>query len=130
MSDLTDFLLARVSEDEADARKAQEDLVRAPDGLSVRPIGTDPLALAAFDSQSDLSWRYRAERVLAECKAKRQIVEDALLWSSPQTVGPSRGHARTDDYAKGVQYAAEIALYQLAQPYADHPDFQAEWRLL
>lgn len=52
-------------------------------------------------------------RVLAECEAKRRIIEDV-------------GSGINDGGAEG--WAADMALTILATVYSDHPDFNPAWR--
>jgi hypothetical protein len=95
--DLTDFLLARIADEKEIAR-------------------------AAAKSESIVQWhaesghpydvhvsRWDPARVLAECEAKRRIVE----W-----MGDKVWH---------VLYSDDV-LCALALPYADRPDFDPEWR--
>lgn len=111
---ITEFLLARIAEDEA--------------AVPYRPaptVGDD--VLAQID---EAQHGYRAlkpgvltvttARVLAECEAKRRIVE---------------GHAETwdlgrEDYLEGVWRSEDHTIRVLASVYADHPDFQDEWRMV
>jgi len=60
-------------------------------------------------------------RVLAECKAKRAIVEDVRksMWVYDQ------GHQTP--YATGELGAYTTVLRALAAAYADHPDFNPSW---
>jgi hypothetical protein len=53
-----------------------------------------------------------AERLLAECEAKRRIVEEIEGTRAPAT------------------YTTRLLtiLMHLALPYADHPDYRDEWR--
>jgi hypothetical protein len=61
--------------------------------------------------------RWDPARVLAECAAKRKIIEAWLDNEGPLS--------QWDDYAyKGVEWAIKA----LAQPYADRPGFPEEWR--
>lgn len=60
--------------------------------------------------------RHDPARVLAECEAKRQIVEMAWV------------HLGDDDYAWGMEEAKRQILAVLALPYADHPDYREEWK--
>lgn len=91
---LTEFLLARIAEDEVTARTAL-----VVDGRQVWQvqdwIELDNEVLAHTD-------RHDPHRVLAECEAKRRIVN----------IVPD---------LQGV-------LGALALPYANHPDFREEWR--
>lgn len=101
---LTEFLLARIAEDEAAASYA-----------STR---------GDFDWEQDAGgwWlgfydhyrRHDPVRVLAECEAKRRIVE------------VHAHNARWDDTNVGDWARATLEL--LALPYADHPDYREEWR--
>lgn len=125
MNNLVGFLLARIAEDEQTARDADrispstwgESLARLETTLHMRPGRVAHIT------------RHDPARVLAECEAKRQIVEHVRGWDAPQTRGPSRGHPRTDDYARGVQYGGNATLRLLAQPYSNHPDFDPAWAL-
>lgn len=82
MTTLTDFLLARIAEDEADV--------------------ADPAA----------ALHYAPDRVLAECEAKRRIVER---------------HSGCDEVSYGDTSTCPDAR-DLALPYADHPDYRPEWK--
>ena len=103
---LSDFLLARIAEDEAVARALDwmprwvmaHDLVSAPTGVTEHIIRHDP------------------RRVLAECEAKRRIVEFA---SEDEDAGFEANDA-------GVY--ARFILRHLATVYAENPDYREEWR--
>jgi hypothetical protein len=84
---LTEFLLARIAEDEAAARKLAE--------TDHRPV----LSLATTINHP--------ERLLAECEAKRAIIEWMSRWQ------------------KDVALEGTLLL---APPYADHPDCLPEWK--
>jgi len=117
---LADFLLARIAEDERAA--ADEAVARAHSGTVVLgPAYDDHPAREAIREQLQESvtalqrvrpWTaiYDPARVLAECEAKRKIVEQVRdpAWSS---------------YA-----VRDLVLGNLALPYADHPDYREEWR--
>ena len=103
---LVEFLEARIAEDEAEAR---------------------PMAGLDDDDRGGWSIVY-AERVLAECAAKRAIIElaqkasaveeefDEYMWAGagPEQVDPSTGDA---------------ILFALAAVYKDHPDYQQDWAI-
>ena len=96
MLTLTEFLLARIAEDEQAAERG----------------GTHPdPATFARDNHGYL-WVQPA-RVLAECEAKRRIVE---------LVGGGSSIHRPGD----CQDCDVMRL--LALPYADHPDYREEWK--
>ncbi len=84
--DLVRFLFERIAEDEAAARGARA--ARVPSGL------------------------FGPARVLAECAAKRGIVEIQ----------------RTDLVDDPEDWRADEILRLLALPYADHPAYRPEWR--
>jgi hypothetical protein len=107
--ELTDFLLARISEDQAAARAAPTDgaLIWSDNGWVPPP--------------------WSKARVLAECESKRRIVElheEALI-------------ERLDDEFPGDSCDALCGvdnddfpcatLRLLALPYADHPDYDPTW---
>jgi hypothetical protein len=100
VSDLTQFLLDRIAEDKE--RFAVEDWelewVAAPD--STAGAGDDAYIITLHS------------RLLAECEAKRQIVEECA--------------EKKDWYENSWGY--RVILRLLAVPYADHPDYQQEWR--
>lgn len=101
MTTLTEFLLARIAEDEsaAIARVDREVALMRSDG---GPSLTREDLIAMPESNA---WR----RPLAECKAKREIVEKTIS----QAMDP---------------YEMEWPLRLLARVYADHPDYDAqEW---
>ena len=62
--------------------------------------------------------RFAPARVLAECEAKRRIVQ---MWADPtgQWSGPQAEAARAQK---------DRTLRILALPYADHPDYDEAWR--
>ncbi len=99
--DLIEFLLARISEDEKDARLALD----GPDFNEATVEARQKFARPGVGG-------YDPARVLAECEAKRRIVES---YNSPDSVG---------SYGDGLWEA----LAHLALPYADHPDYREEWR--
>jgi hypothetical protein len=118
---LTEFLLARIAEDEHAARGA-------------RPLSELSGWVAVGGEDVDRAERHfrrwEAARVLAECEAKRRIV--AHLASGPVYVG-TFGSAvpSTSDFVPGTPGASESASYVLALlalPYADHSDYDEAWR--
>lgn len=112
---LTEFLTARLDEDEAVARAAFSDLDEP--GEAWRPSGLeDP-----WPTQERHVLRHDPARVLAEVKAKRRILEldDEVL----------RREVRNGDASgAGASLMLSIVLRLLALPYADHPDYDEAWR--
>jgi hypothetical protein len=123
--ELVDFLLARIAEDEADARRELSD---------------------GYGDRTDCGWT--SVRVLAECEAKRRIVKrearrrrvkDVVIasshssshaWVSVTTAdgGTERLHAGEFEQ-RFTEPADSDILRDLALPYADHPDYNEEWKL-
>jgi hypothetical protein len=130
--DLADFLLARITEDESTARGSTAGPWRWFPGRAGLPaflestgakathwvegqsfeaptvvLGTNQgsmLRVRGRDAEHIAAWH--PTRVLAECRAKRQLVE---------AVG-------ADDATR------DLVLRSLAVIYADHPDYREEWR--
>jgi hypothetical protein len=117
---LAEFLLARIAEDEAVARAAIMYRSRvfggdvgevAPD-FDVRP--NDDLSVPAVV--------VGPERLLAECEAKRRIVEQYAEHADYDNVEDSYEHATGRIVGLGE------AVRLLAEVYGDHPDYREEWR--
>jgi hypothetical protein len=120
---LTEFLLARIAEDETWANDSA-----SPDYSDLEP-GTPG----------------HSGRILAECEAKRRIVEmhskTAISWSTPDgrlAKGDEERlvyceHCSFHEQYEGFNDYEEPSpcptLRILALPYADHPDYQPEWRV-
>jgi len=68
--------------------------------------------------------RHDPTRVLAECAAKRQTV--AYFAEEIEYTGLDRQRMTDDQFRRVLD--AERTLGWLAQPYADHPDFNPAWR--
>ena len=96
---LTEFLLARIAEDEAVIEATRE-------GWHVKPRATLSSNIAA------LTVGMHPSRARAECGAKRAIANFADYW---------RGDA--NDYGQ-----ADQALRIVSAVYADHPDYRQEWK--
>ncbi|NUR06730.1 MAG: hypothetical protein HOQ45_06965 [Nocardioidaceae bacterium] len=159
MSDLVNFLLARIAEDEAVARAATPGpwewepetdgwgdcgpnlvtVAKLPpysDG-SIGPVaevvgswGHDANGIAVDDADAAHIARWDTTRVLAECEAKRRLI---LACTHEQenwvTVRPGVRQNMPVRVPWGDDDLYEDALRYLALPYADHPDFRPEWRL-
>jgi Family of unknown function (DUF6221) len=113
---LTDFLLARIAEDERAARAASHQKVAGPFHGHWRSDSALLSANGALEA-SDRTHiaRHDPARVLAECEAKRQLLSDETLTYGVRANGESSAfHLRVMGY--------------LALPYADHPDYREEWR--
>jgi hypothetical protein len=102
---LTAFLLERIAHDEAAARKLAE--------TDRRPV----LSLAETINHP--------ERLLAECEAKRRIVEGRSGVPHPEDGCDGSCDGPNDHWAKVDEW--EILTY-LAAVYAGHPDYREEWK--
>ena len=124
MSDLAEFLLARIAEDEAAATAAQEAMGEGsvPDGAWFSDLD-DSLGWwsdAAFEFAASMT----PARVLAECEAKRRLVKYARSWEG-ELRDPDSPFADVPPRRAGTGVAV---LRALAQVYRDHPDFNAhDW---
>jgi hypothetical protein len=105
---LAEFLLARIADDEVQARFVQAEQNAGPYGSASSEWGY------LWHDEYDLLYVAPA-RVLAECEAKRRIVE---LW---QAVGGEQ-----DDAFDRVTFYRTVRV--LALPYSAHADYQDNWR--
>lgn len=109
---ITEFLLDRISEDECLANEAVSDFDR--EGGSVALDGL-------------------AARTVAECAAKRAIVELHIPWGFEYSGGEgctrcvSPDNWTTAELPDDERFPCQT-LRLLASAYADHPDFREEWR--
>jgi hypothetical protein len=120
---LTDFVEARIREDEAVARAVESDRNSVGVGVST---GDDP-----WPSERSYALRFTTARVLAECEAKRAIValhppKDVEGLEYLAGVKHCGGCWRfPEDHAVGWPCQT---LRALAAIYSDHEDYRAEWR--
>ena len=103
---LSEFLLARINDDEAEARRAAD----GPFSITSTPYGeTFGIVTAGGGDYLEEQWfAVDPARVLAECKAKRAIVEYAT------------GHNTGD-----VEMVPILEV--MASVYAGHPDYRGHW---
>lgn len=120
---LTEFLLARIAEDEEVAKAvAQEIRAELARDIYLPGQGPDPDdrgMYRASDGTDSPAVVVGPARVLAECQAKRRIVE---MWS---TRNEQSDHPTIGAHATGLS----LAIRALAAVYADHPDYDGAWRL-
>lgn len=155
MSNLVDFLLARIAEDEAHAREA----MGATDGewsswnrswdAGARDLAAGGERIAALPTTIDEHvCRHDPARVLAECEVKRRIVEWHESWPVLVEQEPTIDRVGNDLTTVALRASQQIAwlthreyrarfgdepptapiLRLLALPYADHPDYREEWK--
>lgn len=152
MTTLSAFMLARITEDEAAARAAAElaetpwratygrQVETAREGYLVTPEDEHSYTTAPSDAVGEHIARHDPARVLAECAAKRRIVEDHFLmdggapetypymaegYGEPRIVYPGCAVCHRD--ASPSRHGCDTVRV-LAVPYADHPDYLEEWR--
>lgn len=142
---IVDFLLARVAEDEAAARRASA--VTAPEWVangSVLMHIADPATRLAEPTATvehykmDDAWRHTERhdpaRVLAECAAKRAIIEEhqhevgyvVAYRESDRLI--AEGYDLDTVPLQGSAAMIPTCLRHLAAVHADHPDYREEWR--
>ncbi len=100
---ITDFLMERYAEEWA----AAYTLVGVYDAL-VATIQTGRITMYALAPHFA---RWDPARIMAECEAKRQVVE------------------RLSDVTWGTYAVRDTILGLLALPYVQHPDYEKEWQL-
>jgi hypothetical protein len=102
--DIVEFLSARITEDEAAARKLLSDKTLSKSG------------------------QWYEQRLLMECAAKRRII--SIVEAARQT---ALATLLSNPYGEGTQWIPEalewttLSLNALALPYAEHPDFEPDW---
>jgi hypothetical protein len=117
MTRLTDFLSARIAEDEAAARAV---LRRGRRAIAVREEG---FGVYNDLDRAALANRFDADRVLLDCETRRRIVERA---------GDLVVEAAALDPRAPVAFAASAygqVMLELVQAYRDHPDLVVQWRI-
>jgi hypothetical protein len=119
---LTDFLLARLAEDEAVAKEAIEERrrVRYVEGHPANDPDYADHDLIAWPDSSVPALLVGPERVLADVEAKRRIVE----W----VTGAQAAAGDPPGFCAGDAPALTYPLRHLAAVYGDHPDYREEWR--
>ena len=140
MNDLADFLLARLGEDERDARKAGSrkwgSINRGWDSSYQRDIAalgdgpTERLFPVPYNYDEHVA-RWSPARVLAECEAKRRMLDrddgHTNNWMSDLDTDPdSRVFGSFCLLDREPWPCSTVRL--LALPYADHEQFKEEWR--
>jgi hypothetical protein len=118
MSDLVEFLKARLGEDEQAARRAGETFRQIGEtGVIVATEGdrAEECASANWTGAAEHIVRHDPARVLREVEMKRRIIDEH------HPVDPCDAH---DAELESIPCDT---LLLLALPYADHEEFQDEW---
>lgn len=110
---LTEFLLARIAEDESAARlgAGEPAYPHYGDTAAEECVNMAKSEGCAADGYRHLR-RHLPARVLAECEAKRQIVGRYVAGGPPNA----------------YDLALLDVMRDLATIYADHPDYREEWK--
>lgn len=124
---ITEFLTARVDEDEAVAREAGGSpfkpfprwVAGETNNAGIRREDGVPVAGHSWPREMEHIARFDPTRVLADVAAKRAIVAS---WRDPF----GNWTAAQADAARAQK---ERTLVLLAQPYAEHPDYDPAWRV-
>lgn len=106
---LAEFLVQRIAEDEAAARRVTRYELMTALNRSLAPAAEPTLFVARNDPA----------RVLLDCELRRAMVE---LWQDPDEL-PIWSR---EEVVRAV--AVEDCLRLLAVPYADHADYDESWR--
>jgi len=133
--DITEFLRARLDEDEKAARAAGGHVWGAmvvnevhldADVLRDHPELRSQQRIASTErpDQQDYIARHDPARALREVETKRRILDycEKSRWVRNQT-------GEGDAYRVGETDAYETVVHQLAAVYADHPDFDPDWNV-
>lgn len=111
---ITEFLEARIAEDESDALTDAAEMARS--SVSIQ-----------FDGATQA--RFTPARVLAECTAKRAIVSRHGDWNAEFSSEDDASICETcHDYSQHAPADWPCpTIRALADVYADHPDYRQEW---
>ena len=130
MSGLTDFLLARIAEDEASAREAAEidqEVFGSKDGCVIDYLWARMVTYPSGGRGHTFApGAPTPAQVLAECEAKRRIVEHCTEQAAkcPEDDWPADGDMSWAPLADNARHLLRL----MTLPYADHPDYREEWR--
>ena len=135
--EIAEFLLARIAEDEAVAKTAYgsdpspwvgDGWLRNNRGDHLFFTGDGDTPEADEETTRHIA-RWDPARVLAECEARRQVVQG---YREAWEMAKQLARAGQEEEAQAVRYGRvglESALVALALPYADHPDYDPKWKL-
>lgn len=140
MSNLTEFLLARIAEDEVAAREAitatgaewvvHRDGMHSPGYVDIAAKGSGEWVTLDRDGigstlapAAEHTARWDPARALAEVEAKRRLVE--LHRPEVFEDAPAEAFCTHDQRTSGLWPCPTMRL--LALPYADHPGYDPAW---
>lgn len=120
---ITEFLTARLDEDESTARMA--------DSASSHPgeVDGEPAAATPFLPQQQRHIdRWSPTRVLVDIAAKRTIVETYEELARVLAKASDGGNADEAIVTRNLFAGLQVAVLAHAMTYANHPDYREEWR--
>ena len=128
---IIEFLLARITEDEAYARQA----IVLPVTQRMEPgswrspasgvVQTDDDLIPAGDARLAAHMaRFNPARILDECAAKRAVIDMARKSTEFEVLAYA---GREDCRFAEQRYVGDMILLRLASLYSDHPDYDQEW---
>lgn len=122
MSDLASWLLEQITEDERVIAEIED----SDDDARESRGATEGLAWINPSNQWNDTWRLTipASRVLAECAAKRAIIEEHGAMVMPYAESGYIHHCAEC----ATEFAPCRTLRHLATAYADRPGYREEWR--
>ena len=135
---ITEFLLARITEDETAALAAVDGQADPENGWGYEGRTLIPhVGIIHHAVQAEHITRWHPYRVVAECAAKRAIVERyvdnldlALSYRNPKWRDAMNDQDRIEHRMQEARAATSLeACVALAAIYADHPDYQTDWKL-
>lgn len=122
---LTEFLLARITEDETQVNSHVAGWEAAGDDEVRHFVG--PLR-----KDTEYPWmRVGPGRVLAECEAKRATIAAVWEWLADEDYREGCCHTVDEIMGGGICTSfstTPLLLRPMAAVYADHPDYRDEWK--
>jgi hypothetical protein len=119
---ITEFLTARLDEDES--------IARAADSASSHPGEADgePAVAAPLPPRQRHIDRWGPTQVLLDIAAKRTIVETYEELGRVLAKASDSGRADEAAVTRNLFAGLQVAVLAHAMVFADHPDYRAEWR--
>jgi hypothetical protein len=120
---ITEFLTARLDEDESIARMA-DSVSSQPGEAHGEPAAAAPL----LPQQQRHIDRWSPARALVDIAAKRTIVETYEELGQVLTKALDSGHVDEAAVTRNLFAGLQVAVLAHAMTFADHPDYREEWR--
>ena len=120
---ITEFLIARLDEDESIARMA-DSVAGHPGEAHGEPAEAAPF----LPQQLRHIDRWSPARVLVDIAAKRTIVKTYEELGQVLTEAVDSGHVDEATVTRNLFAGLQVAVLAHAMAFADHPDYREEWR--